>query len=90
MLAPNSIMKHSVTNRTKFLTELFSKLQRKYGVLINYLWEYIHILIGLVLFCRLQVEHHDSLVQHLVTEAWTRLERYMTNFINATTTVRVW
>ncbi|XP_039539508.1 FAST kinase domain-containing protein 1, mitochondrial isoform X2 [Pimephales promelas] len=24
---------------------------------------------------RLQVEHHDSLVQHLVTEAWTRLER---------------
>uniref|UniRef100_A0A672JUZ1 FAST kinase domain-containing protein 1-like n=1 Tax=Sinocyclocheilus grahami TaxID=75366 RepID=A0A672JUZ1_SINGR len=26
---------------------------------------------------RLQVEHHDTLVQQLVTEAWNRLERYM-------------
>ncbi|KAK7169507.1 hypothetical protein R3I93_005467 [Phoxinus phoxinus] len=25
---------------------------------------------------RLEVEHHDSLVQHLVTEAWNRLERF--------------
>lgn len=24
---------------------------------------------------RLKIEHHDTLVQHLVTEAWTRLER---------------
>ncbi|XP_043105228.1 FAST kinase domain-containing protein 1, mitochondrial [Puntigrus tetrazona] len=30
----------------------------------------------LYVLLRFQVEHHDSLVQHLVSEAWSRLERF--------------